>query len=106
EDALNLSKALESVLISEKKLPLEFLQKVYNNIDNFNLAILKDEFLQDEVLRGNFSQRGKIISDVLRQHIQDPLEFLWVYIKSYREWLLIFIDKLNNKADSISRIIK
>ncbi|HEB8389593.1 TPA: motility associated factor glycosyltransferase family protein, partial [Campylobacter jejuni] len=105
EDALNLSKALESVLISEKKLPLEFLQKVYNNIDNFNLAILKDEFLQDEVLRGNFSQRGKIISDVLRQHIQDPLEFLWVYIKSYREWLLIFIDKLNNKADSISRII-
>ncbi|EIY3537938.1 motility associated factor glycosyltransferase family protein [Campylobacter jejuni] len=106
EDALNLSKALESVLISEKKLPLEFLQKVYNNIDNFNLAILKDEFLQDEVLRGNFSQRGKIISDVLRQHIQDPLEFLWAYIKSYREWLLIFIDKLNNKADSISRIIK
>ncbi len=105
EDALSLSRVLESILISEKKLTLEFLQKVCDSIDKFNLTILEDEFLQDEVLRGNFSQRGKIISDVLKQHIQDPLEFLLAYIKSYNEWLLIFVEKLGKKADAISRII-
>ncbi|HED6632525.1 TPA: motility associated factor glycosyltransferase family protein [Campylobacter coli] len=105
EDALSLSRALESILISEKKLTLEFLQKVCDSIDKFNLTIFEDEFLQDEVLRGNFSQRGKIISDVLKQHIQDPLEFLLAYIKSYNEWLLIFVEKLGKKADAISRII-
>ncbi|HEB7535515.1 TPA: motility associated factor glycosyltransferase family protein, partial [Campylobacter coli] len=105
EDASSLSRALESILISEKKLTLEFLQKVCDSIDKFNLTVLEDEFLQDEVLRGNFSQRGKIISDVLKQHIQDPLEFLLAYIKSYNEWLLIFVEKLGKKADAISRII-
>ncbi len=105
EDALSLSRALESILISEKKLTLEFLQKVCDSINKFNLTILEDEFLQDEVLRGNFSQRGKIISDILKQHIQDPLEFLLAYIKSYNEWLLVFVEKLSKKADAISRII-
>ncbi|HEF3064985.1 TPA: motility associated factor glycosyltransferase family protein, partial [Campylobacter coli] len=105
EDALSLSGALESILISEKKLTLEFLQKVCDSIDKFNLTILEDEFLQDEVLRGNFSQRGKIISDILKQHIQDPLEFLLAYIKSYNKWLLVFVEKLGKKADAISRII-
>ncbi|HEH4983200.1 TPA: motility associated factor glycosyltransferase family protein [Campylobacter coli] len=105
EDALSLSRALESILISEKKLTLEFLQKVCDSVDKFNLTILEDEFLQDEVLRGNFSQRGKIISDILKQHIQDPLEFLLAYIKSYNEWLLIFVEKLGKKADAISRVI-
>ena len=71
DDALALKQILENILSKDFLLPLEFLEKVYQNIENFNQALDADEFIQDETLRGTFAFRGKLISDVLRLCIQD-----------------------------------
>ncbi|ECL2434130.1 motility associated factor glycosyltransferase family protein, partial [Campylobacter jejuni] len=71
DDALALKQILENILSKDFLLPLEFLEKVYQNIENFNHNLDTDEFIQDEVLRGAFAYRGKMIADVLKLHIQD-----------------------------------
>ncbi|EJS0839037.1 motility associated factor glycosyltransferase family protein, partial [Campylobacter jejuni] len=65
-DALALKQILENILSKDFLLPLEFLEKVYQNIENFNHSLDTDEFIQDEVLRGAFAYRGKMIADVLK----------------------------------------
>ncbi|EKO5162098.1 motility associated factor glycosyltransferase family protein, partial [Campylobacter jejuni] len=70
-DALALKQILENILSKDFLLPLEFLEKVYQNIENFNHSLDTDEFIQDEVLRGAFAYRGKMIADVLKLHIKD-----------------------------------
>ncbi|EDJ6361678.1 motility associated factor glycosyltransferase family protein, partial [Campylobacter coli] len=52
DDALALKQILENILSKDFLLPLEFLEKVYQNIENFNHSLDEDEFIQDEVLRG------------------------------------------------------
>ncbi|RTJ94445.1 motility accessory factor, partial [Campylobacter jejuni] len=84
--------------------PLEFLEKVYQNIENFNHSLDEDEFIQDEVLRGAFAYRGKFIADVLRLHIQDEASFISAYIKAYDEWLFYFIEKLEQKYESLLKV--
>ncbi|EAL7886033.1 DUF115 domain-containing protein, partial [Campylobacter jejuni] len=91
DDALALKQILENILSKDFLLPLEFLEKVYQNIENFNHNLDTDEFIQDEVLRGAFAYRGKMIADVLKLHIQDKTHFITAYIKAYDEWLLYFI---------------
>ncbi|EAH5317494.1 DUF115 domain-containing protein, partial [Campylobacter jejuni] len=93
DDALALKQILENILSKDFLLPLEFLEKVYQNIENFNHNLDTDEFIQDEVLRGAFAYRGKMIADVLKLHIQDKTHFITAYIKAYDEWLLYFIEK-------------
>ncbi|EOI4050332.1 motility associated factor glycosyltransferase family protein, partial [Campylobacter jejuni] len=88
DDALALKQILENILSKDFILPLEFLEKVYQNIENFNHSLDEDEFIQDEVLRGAFAYRGKMIADVLKLHIQDKTHFITSYIKAYHEWLL------------------
>ncbi|EAJ4291901.1 motility associated factor glycosyltransferase family protein, partial [Campylobacter jejuni] len=88
DDALALKQILENILSKDFILPLEFLEKVYQNIENFNHSLDEDEFIQDEVLRGAFAYRGKMIADVLKLHIQDKTHFITAYIKAYHEWLL------------------
>ncbi|EAH4738783.1 motility associated factor glycosyltransferase family protein, partial [Campylobacter jejuni] len=88
DDALALKQILENILSKDFLLPLEFLEKVYQNIENFNHNLDTDEFIQDEVLRGAFAYRGKMIADVLKLHIQDKTHFITAYIKAYDEWLL------------------
>ncbi|EPJ0614876.1 6-hydroxymethylpterin diphosphokinase MptE-like protein, partial [Campylobacter jejuni] len=88
DDALALKQILENILSKDFILPLEFLEKVYQNIENFNHNLDTDEFIQDEVLRGAFAYRGKMIADVLKLHIQDKTHFITAYIKAYDEWLL------------------
>ncbi|EAI7055509.1 motility associated factor glycosyltransferase family protein, partial [Campylobacter jejuni] len=90
DDALALKQILENILSKDFLLPLEFLEKVYQNIENFNHNLDTDEFIQDEVLRGAFAYRGKMIADVLKLHIQDKTHFITAYIKAYDEWLLYF----------------
>ncbi|ECL7726736.1 motility associated factor glycosyltransferase family protein, partial [Campylobacter jejuni] len=90
DDALALKQILENILSKDFILPLEFLEKVYQNIENFNHSLDEDEFIQDEVLRGAFAYRGKMIADVLKLHIQDKTHFITSYIKAYHEWLLYF----------------
>ncbi|EQA6200588.1 6-hydroxymethylpterin diphosphokinase MptE-like protein, partial [Campylobacter coli] len=90
DDALALKQILENILSKDFILPLEFLEKVYQNIENFNHSLDEDEFIQDEVLRGAFAYRGKMIADVLKLHIKDETHFITAYIKAYHEWLLYF----------------
>ncbi|ELR6154464.1 motility associated factor glycosyltransferase family protein [Campylobacter jejuni] len=104
DDALALKQILENILSKDFILPLEFLEKVYQNIENFNHSLDTDEFIQDEVLRGAFAYRGKIIADVLKLHIQDKTHFITAYIKAYDEWLLYFIEKLEQKYKSLSKV--
>ncbi|MCW1532027.1 motility associated factor glycosyltransferase family protein, partial [Campylobacter jejuni] len=85
DDALALKQILENILSKDFLLPLEFLEKVYQNIENFNHNLDTDEFIQDEVLRGAFAYRGKMIADVLKLHIQDKTHFITAYIKAYDE---------------------
>ncbi|EAH7041540.1 DUF115 domain-containing protein, partial [Campylobacter jejuni] len=104
DDALALKQILENILSKDFILPLEFLEKVYQNIENFNHSLDTDEFIQDEVLRGAFAYRGKLISDVLKLHIKDETHFITAYIKAYHEWLLYFIEKLEQKYKSLSKV--
>ncbi|OEW13863.1 motility accessory factor, partial [Campylobacter jejuni] len=46
-DALVLKQILENILSKDFILPLEFLEKVYQNIENFNHSLDEDEFIQD-----------------------------------------------------------
>ncbi|HEG2859923.1 TPA: motility associated factor glycosyltransferase family protein [Campylobacter jejuni] len=104
DDALALKQILENILSKDFILPLEFLEKVYQNIENFNHSLDEDEFIQDEVLRGAFAYRGKFIADVLKLHIQDKTHFITAYIKAYHEWLLYFIEKLEQKYKSLLKV--
>ncbi|ENT1979263.1 6-hydroxymethylpterin diphosphokinase MptE-like protein [Campylobacter coli] len=104
DDALALKQILENILSKDFILPLEFLEKVYQNIENFNHSLDEDEFIQDEVLRGAFAYRGKMIADVLKLHIKDETHFITAYIKAYHEWLLYFIEKLEQKYKSLSKV--
>ncbi|ENT9648897.1 6-hydroxymethylpterin diphosphokinase MptE-like protein [Campylobacter coli] len=104
DDALALKQILENILSKDFILPLEFLEKVYQNIENFNHSLDTDEFIQDEVLRGAFAYRGKLISDVLKLHIKDETHFITAYIKAYHEWLLYFVEKLEQKYKSLSKV--
>ncbi|ECK7794665.1 motility associated factor glycosyltransferase family protein [Campylobacter coli] len=104
DDALALKQILENILSKDFILPLEFLEKVYQNIENFNHSLDEDEFIQDEVLRGAFAYRGKLISDVLKLHIKDETHFITAYIKAYHEWLLYFVEKLEQKYKSLSKV--
>ncbi|OEV73075.1 motility accessory factor, partial [Campylobacter coli] len=47
DDALALKQILENILSKDFLLPLEFLEKVYQNIENFNHSLDTDEFIQD-----------------------------------------------------------
>ncbi|HID0704262.1 TPA: motility associated factor glycosyltransferase family protein [Campylobacter jejuni] len=104
DDALALKQILENILSKDFLLPLEFLEKVYQNIENFNHSLDTDEFIQDEVLRGAFAYRGKMIADVLKLHIKDKIHFITDYIKAYHEWLLYFMEKLEQKYKSLSKV--
>ena len=104
DDALALKQILENILSKDFLLPLEFLEKVYQNIENFNQALDADEFIQDETLGGTFAFRGKLISDVLRLCIQDKAHFITAYIKAYHEWLCYFMEKLGQKYQSLQKI--
>ncbi|ENO7859490.1 TPA: motility associated factor glycosyltransferase family protein [Campylobacter jejuni] len=106
DDALALKQILENILSKDFILPLEFLEKVYQNIENFNHSLDEDEFIQDETLRGAFAYRGKMIADVLKLHIQDKTHFITAYIKAYHEWLLYFMEKLGQRINIIINSFK
>ncbi|EAH7203891.1 TPA: motility associated factor glycosyltransferase family protein, partial [Campylobacter jejuni] len=56
------------------------------------------------VLRGAFAYHGKMIADVLKLHIKDETHFITAYIKACHEWLLYFIEKLEQKYKSLSKV--
>ncbi|EIK2243478.1 motility associated factor glycosyltransferase family protein, partial [Campylobacter coli] len=94
DDALALKQILENILSKDFLLPLEFLEKVYQNIENFNHSLDEDEFIQDGILKAVMYERGLKISLVYKENIVDNASFITAYIKAYHEWLLYFIEKL------------
>ncbi|ELU7426682.1 motility associated factor glycosyltransferase family protein, partial [Campylobacter jejuni] len=58
DDALALKQILENILSKDFLLPLEFLEKVYQNIENFNHSLDTDEFIQDGISKVLIYERG------------------------------------------------
>ncbi|ECO8130009.1 motility associated factor glycosyltransferase family protein, partial [Campylobacter jejuni] len=94
DDALALKQILENILSKDFLLPLEFLEKVYQNIENFNHSLDTDEFIQDGISKVLIYERGFKINLVYKENILDNASFITAYIKAYHEWLLYFIEKL------------
>ncbi|SQE24809.1 motility accessory factor [Campylobacter jejuni subsp. doylei] len=105
-DALALKQILESILSKDFILPLEFLEKVYQNIENFNHSLDTDEFIQDGILKAVIYERGLKISLVYKENILDHASFISAYIKAYHEWLLYFIEKLEQRINIIINFLK
>ncbi|EDO9218064.1 DUF115 domain-containing protein [Campylobacter coli] len=101
DDALALKQILESILSKDFILPLEFLEKVYQNIENFNHSLDEDEFIQDGILKAVMYERGLKISLVYKENIVDNASFITAYIKAYHEWLLYFMEKLEQRINII-----
>ncbi|HHQ3857123.1 TPA: motility associated factor glycosyltransferase family protein [Campylobacter jejuni] len=101
DDALALKQILENILSKDFILPLEFLEKVYQNIENFNHSLDTDEFIQDGILKAVMYERGLKISLVYKENIVDNASFITAYIKAYHEWLLYFIEKLEQRINII-----
>ncbi|EGL6317054.1 motility associated factor glycosyltransferase family protein, partial [Campylobacter jejuni] len=99
DDALALKQILENILSKDFLLPLEFLEKVYQNIENFNHSLDTDEFIQDGILKAVIYERGLRISLVYKENILDHASFISAYIKAYDEWLLYFIEKLDQRIN-------
>ncbi|MGI7265891.1 motility associated factor glycosyltransferase family protein [Campylobacter coli] len=106
DDALALKQILENILSKDFLLPLEFLEKVYQNIENFNHSLDEDEFIQDGILKAVMYERGLKISLVYKENIVDNASFITAYIKAYHEWLLYFIEKLEQKINIIINSLK
>ncbi|EQC2145720.1 6-hydroxymethylpterin diphosphokinase MptE-like protein [Campylobacter jejuni] len=106
DDALALKQILENILSKDFLLPLEFLEKVYQNIENFNHSLDTDEFIQDGILKAVIYERGLRISLVYKENILDHASFITAYIKAYHEWLLYFIEKLEQRINIIINSFK
>ena len=106
DDALALKQILENILSKDFLLPLEFLEKVYQNIENFNHNLDTDEFIQDGILKAVMYERGLKISLVYKENIVDNASFIIAYIKVYHEWLFYFMEKLEQKINIIINFFK
>ncbi|EOJ0165650.1 motility associated factor glycosyltransferase family protein [Campylobacter jejuni] len=106
DDALALKQILENILSKDFLLPLEFLEKVYQNIENFNHSLDEDEFIQDGILKAVMYERGLKISLVYKENIVDNASFISAYIKAYHEWLLYFMEKLEQRINIIINSFK
>ncbi|EKE1749458.1 motility associated factor glycosyltransferase family protein, partial [Campylobacter jejuni] len=106
DDALALKQILENILSKDFILPLEFLEKVYQNIENFNHSLDEDEFIQDGISKVLIYERGFKINLVYKENILDNASFITAYIKAYHEWLLYFIEKLEQKINIIINSLK
>ncbi|EPB4921342.1 motility associated factor glycosyltransferase family protein, partial [Campylobacter coli] len=106
DDALALKQILENILSKDFLLPLEFLEKVYQNIENFNHSLDTDEFIQDGISKVLIYERGFKINLVYKENILDNASFITAYIKAYHEWLLYFIEKLEQKINIIINSLK
>lgn len=105
EDAKILKDALEKILLSGKELPFEFLMSVYKNIEKFNSYLEFNSVFYDGILKGVFYFRGEGISRVLSAKIKDEREYLFLSIKVYKDWLVLLIEKLNIRKESLQKII-
>ncbi|WP_201459859.1 motility associated factor glycosyltransferase family protein [Campylobacter jejuni] len=99
EDAMRLNDALKMILTSDRKLPLDFLKNTYESVSNFESFLEINSLLNDGVLKGVIFHKGKLLSEVGISKIEDEKEYLLMYLKSYKQWLEIFIFRLQLKYD-------
>ncbi|MBZ7931663.1 motility associated factor glycosyltransferase family protein [Campylobacter sp. RM12910] len=104
EDAKTLHDALEKILMSEKKLPLEFLLNIDKNIEKFNFFLEQSFIFNDGLLRGIFLKRGFAFSEIIIQRIQEEEKYLQLMIKTYKDWLVLLIEKLNIRKNILQKI--
>lgn len=103
EDAKALHHVLEKVISSEN-LPLEFLLNVYKSIEKFNSFIDSNSTLYDGILKGVLFYRGFKLSEIILQKIKEEEKYYFLAIKSYKDWLLLFIEKLNIRKQSLEKL--
>ncbi|EHN6901965.1 motility associated factor glycosyltransferase family protein [Campylobacter jejuni] len=104
EDAKILYQALEKIISSEKKLPLEFLSNIYKSIEKFNSSIDSNSVVCDGILKGVLFYRGFKLSEIILQNIKEEEKYLFLVIKVYKDWLFLFIEKLNTKKQSLEKL--
>ncbi|EOH7182906.1 hypothetical protein ACMC5J_001833, partial [Campylobacter jejuni] len=56
------------------------------------------------ILKAVMYERGLKISLVYKENIVDNASFITAYIKAYHEWLLYFMEKLEQKYKSLSKV--
>ncbi|EJF4579713.1 motility associated factor glycosyltransferase family protein [Campylobacter jejuni] len=99
EHAMRLNDVLKMILASDRKLPLDFLKNTYKSVNKFESFLEINSLLNDGVLKGVIFHKGKILSEVIISKIEDEKEHLLMYLKSYKQWLEIFIFRLQLKYD-------
>ncbi|ECO5713113.1 motility associated factor glycosyltransferase family protein [Campylobacter jejuni] len=99
EHAMRLNDALKMILASDRKLPLNFLKNTYESVNKFESFLEINSLLNDRVLKGVIFHKGKLLSEVIISKIEDEKEYLLMYLKSYKQWLEIFIFRLQLKCD-------
>ncbi|ELA3715652.1 TPA: motility associated factor glycosyltransferase family protein [Campylobacter jejuni] len=99
EHAIRLNDVLKMILASDRKLPLDFLKNTYESVSNFESFLEINSLLNDGVLKGVVFHKGKLLSEVVISKIEDEKEYLLMYLKSYKQWLEIFIFRLQLKYD-------
>ncbi|HEG4692932.1 TPA: motility associated factor glycosyltransferase family protein [Campylobacter jejuni] len=99
EHAMRLNDVLKMILASDRKLPLDFLKNTYESVSNFESFLEINSLLNDGVLKGVVFHKGKLLSEVVISKIEDEKEYLLMYLKSYKQWLEIFIFRLQLKYD-------
>ncbi|EDP5893111.1 motility associated factor glycosyltransferase family protein [Campylobacter jejuni] len=99
EHAMRLNDALKMILASDRKLPLDFFKNTYESVSNFESFLEINSLLNDGVLKGVIFHKGKLLSEVIISKIEDEKEYLLMYLKSYKQWLEIFIFRLQLKYD-------
>ncbi|RTJ86257.1 motility associated factor glycosyltransferase family protein [Campylobacter jejuni] len=103
EDSEALYHVLEKVASSEN-LPLEFLLNVYKSIENFNFYLEENSVFYDGILKGVLFYRGFKLSEIICQKIKQEEKYYFLVIKAYKDWLLLFIDKLNIRKQSLEKL--
>ncbi|MFY4734685.1 motility associated factor glycosyltransferase family protein [Campylobacter jejuni] len=104
DNAKFLDNALEKILLSEKKLPLEFLHQCHKNIQFFNSFLENSFIFNDGVLKGIFFKRGFELSKIIIQKIQKEENYLYLIVKAYKDWLILLIEKLNIRKQSLEKL--
>ncbi|EAL8497468.1 DUF115 domain-containing protein [Campylobacter jejuni] len=99
EHAMRLNDVLKMILASDRKLPLDFLKNTYESVNKFESFLEINSLLNDGVLKGVIFYKGKLLSEVITSKIEDEKEYLLMYLKSYKQWLEIFIFRLQLKYD-------
>ncbi|EAJ6783287.1 motility associated factor glycosyltransferase family protein [Campylobacter jejuni] len=99
DDANALEQALQTIIKSNKELPLNFLYNVYQNISNFDLHLQQDKLMGDNFLKALHGHKGKCLSEVIALQIQDESQFLFEFIKAYNSFLEILIPKIQNRQE-------